>query len=112
MGVTVHYRGSLADLSRVEDFEDRVIDLALAVGGNVRLWRSADARAHEGPVTVLAIGQATIQEMLALDPTASLEFVKLLCRLVSKRLREIDEKVVTWRIFAGEPDGGANAHTA
>ena len=74
--------------------------------------RSADARAHEGAVTVLAIGQGTIQEMLALDPTASLEFVKLLCRLVSKRLREIDEKVVTWRIFAGEPDGSASASSA
>ena len=44
MGVTIHYRGSLADLSRVEDFEDRVIDLALAMGGNPRLWRSADER--------------------------------------------------------------------
>jgi CRP/FNR family cyclic AMP-dependent transcriptional regulator len=67
--------------------------------------RSADARAHEGAVTVLALDQGTIQEMLALDPAASLEFVRLLCRLLSKRLREIDEKVVTWRIFAGEPGG-------
>lgn len=72
--------------------------------------RSADARAHEGPVTVLALDQSTIQEMLALDPAASLEFVRLLCRLLSKRLREIDEKVVTWRIFAGE--GDAKAHSA
>ena len=30
--------------------------------------RSADARAHGGPVTVLALDQGTIQEMLALDP--------------------------------------------
>ena len=64
--------------------------------------RSADARALDGAVTVLALDQRTIQEMLALDPTASLEFVRLLCRLLSKRLREIDEKVVTWRIFVGE----------
>ncbi len=64
--------------------------------------RSADARAHDGPVTVLSLDQGTIQEMLALDPAASLEFVKLLCRLIAKRLREIDEKVVTWRIFAGD----------
>ena len=63
--------------------------------------RSADARAHGGPVTVLALDQATIQEMLALDPQASLEFLKLLCRLIAKRLREIDEKVISWRIFAG-----------
>ncbi|MBP1643784.1 MAG: cAMP-binding protein [Acidobacteria bacterium] len=66
--------------------------------------RSADARAHEGPVTVLALDQGTIQEMLALDPEASLEFLKLLCRLVAKRLREIDEKVTTWRIFVGPGD--------
>jgi hypothetical protein len=41
MGVTILYRGSLADLSRVEDFEDRVVDLALAIGGNPQLKRSA-----------------------------------------------------------------------
>ena len=71
--------------------------------------RSADARAHEGPVTLLALDQQTIQEMLALDPAASLEFVRLLCRLLSKRLREIDEKVVTWRIFAGDRDASVSA---
>ncbi len=71
--------------------------------------RSADARAHEGPVTLLALDQQTIQEMLALDPAASLEFVRLLCRLLTKRLREIDEKVVTWRIFAGDRDESVTA---
>jgi CRP-like cAMP-binding protein len=64
--------------------------------------RSADARAHGGPLTVLALDQATIQEMLVLDPQASLDFLKLLCRLVAKRLREIDEKVIGWRIMSGE----------
>ena len=44
MGVTIHYRGSLAELGRIEDFENRVIDLALAVGGDCRVWRSADER--------------------------------------------------------------------
>ena len=37
MGLTVHYRGSLADLSRVEDFEDRVIDFPLYVGKPVTI---------------------------------------------------------------------------
>ncbi len=64
--------------------------------------RSADARAHGGPLTVLALDQATIQEMLVLDPQASLDFLRLLCRLVAKRLREIDEKVIGWRIMSGE----------
>ena len=64
--------------------------------------RSADARAQGGPLTVLALDQSTIQEMLVLDPQASLDFLKLLCRLVAKRLREIDEKVIGWRIMSGE----------
>ena len=40
MGVTISYRGSLADIERVEDFEDRVLDLALEIGGQARVWRS------------------------------------------------------------------------
>jgi CRP/FNR family cyclic AMP-dependent transcriptional regulator len=64
--------------------------------------RSADARAHGGPLTVLALDQATVREVLAMDPHASLEFLQLLCRLVVNRLREIDEKVVGWRIMSGE----------
>jgi hypothetical protein len=40
MGVTIHYRGRLADLARIEDFEDRLLDLALEVGGLAQIWRS------------------------------------------------------------------------
>ncbi len=40
MGITVSYRGSIADLARVEDMEDRLVDLALEVGGNAQIWRS------------------------------------------------------------------------
>lgn len=64
--------------------------------------RSADARAHGGPLTVLALDQPTVHEVLSMDPQASLDFLRLLCRLIAKRLREIDEKVVSWRIMAGE----------
>ena len=64
--------------------------------------RSADAQAHGGPLTVLALDQPTVQEVLGMDPQASLDFLQLLCRLVAKRLREIDEKVIGWRILAGE----------
>ncbi|HZF14254.1 MAG TPA: cyclic nucleotide-binding domain-containing protein [Thermoanaerobaculia bacterium] len=64
--------------------------------------RSADAKAHSGPLTVLALDQSTVKEVLAMDPHASLEFLQLLCRLVANRLREIDEKVVGWRILSGE----------
>src|SRR5260370_12567293 len=40
MGITIAYRGRLADLTRIEDFEDRLIDLALEVGGLAQIWRS------------------------------------------------------------------------
>jgi CRP/FNR family cyclic AMP-dependent transcriptional regulator len=64
--------------------------------------RSADARAYGGPLTVLTLDQATVREVLAMDANAALEFLQLLCRLVANRLREIDEKVVGWKILAGE----------
>lgn len=64
--------------------------------------RSADARAHGGPLTVLALDQATVREVLAMDSHAALELLQLLCRLVANRLREIDEKVIGWRIMSGE----------
>jgi len=63
--------------------------------------RSADARAHGGPLTVLVLDQDTIQEMLSLDAEASVDFLRLLCRLIAKRLREIDEKVIGWYILSG-----------
>jgi hypothetical protein len=40
MGISIAYRGTLADLRRVEDFEDRLLDLALDVGGLAQIWRS------------------------------------------------------------------------
>jgi hypothetical protein len=39
MGITIHYRGRLADLTRVEDFENRLLDFAREVGGQGRRWR-------------------------------------------------------------------------
>jgi CRP-like cAMP-binding protein len=63
--------------------------------------RSADARAYGGALTVLALDQATVREVLGLDPDAALDFLRLLCRLLADRLREIDEKVIGWRILAG-----------
>ena len=42
MGITISYRGTLADLDRVEDFEDRVLDLVLNSAGQARIWRTAN----------------------------------------------------------------------
>jgi CRP/FNR family transcriptional regulator, cyclic AMP receptor protein len=71
--------------------------------------RSADARAHGSPLTVLALDQGTVREVLAMDAHAALEFLQLLCRLVANRLREIDEKVIGWRILSGERNESVSA---
>ncbi|MEM9553041.1 MAG: cyclic nucleotide-binding domain-containing protein [Acidobacteriota bacterium] len=64
--------------------------------------RSADAKAFQGPATVIAFDSLTLQEVQAVDPHASLDFIRLLCRLMAERLREIDEKLTSWRIMSGD----------
>ena len=63
MGITISYRGSIADLGRVEDLEDRVIDLALEVGGRAQIWRSVcdhdRQRVVRGVILDLYPGQET-----------------------------------------------------
>ena len=62
-----------------------------------RRARSADARAHGGPLTVLALDQATIREMLALDPQARSS--SCACSAASSPSAcARSEKVVGWRI--------------
>jgi CRP/FNR family transcriptional regulator, cyclic AMP receptor protein len=63
--------------------------------------RSADAKAHEGGATVLSIDRATLNEILSMDPHASLQFLNLLCRMISRRLREINDKIVQWKYMSG-----------
>ena len=41
MGITIHYHGKITDLDRVEEFEDRVVDMALEIGAAVQIWRSS-----------------------------------------------------------------------
>ena len=71
--------------------------------------RSADAKAYGGQLTVLALDQDTVREVLAMDPHAALELLQLLCRLIANRLREIDEKVIGWKIMSGERNEMASA---
>jgi CRP/FNR family transcriptional regulator, cyclic AMP receptor protein len=63
--------------------------------------RSADARAHEGGATVLSIDRATLNEILGMDPAASLQFLNLLSIMISRRLREINEKIINWKYMSG-----------
>ena len=40
MGITIHYRGTIDDPDRLEDMENRIVDLAFALGGQATIWRS------------------------------------------------------------------------
>ncbi len=66
-----------------------------------RQLRSADAIAHMEDTTVLAIDRNTLHEVLSLDPRAALQFLNLLCRMISRKLREIDDKIVHWKCMSG-----------
>jgi hypothetical protein len=69
MGITISYRGRLTNLTRVEDLEDRLLDLALELGGLAQIWRScADGnpeRMVRGIILHLAPGQETTSLLFA-----------------------------------------------
>lgn len=66
MGITVHYRGSLANLDRIVDFEDRVLDLALELGGQGRIWRSKAKENPRGMVRGILLNLCPGQETTSL----------------------------------------------
>ena len=69
MGITIHYRGKLKDLDRVEDFEDRILDLALELGGQAHIWRSSSStdpsRMVRGVRLELCPGQETTSLLIS-----------------------------------------------
>jgi CRP-like cAMP-binding protein len=62
--------------------------------------RSADARAHEEGSTVFSISRSLIDEVLSMDPDAAVQFLSLLCRLLCRRLRAMNERLIAWRVMA------------
>ena len=64
--------------------------------------RSADAKAHpeEGAV-VLGLRHEVVEQILDIDRLSSLRLLKILCRLVSERLRKINEKLLGWHLVSG-----------
>ena len=68
--------------------------------------RSAWARADERGAVVLAIPQDVVAGILDIGKVSSLPLLKILCSLVAKRLRELDDKLIGWYILSG---GGAGA---
>jgi CRP-like cAMP-binding protein len=62
--------------------------------------RSADARAHLHGSTVFSISRSLLEEVLSMDPDAAVQFLTLLCRLLCRRLRAMNERLVAWRVMA------------
>lgn len=65
-----------------------------------RAPRSADAKAHTD-VTVLPIESKLLTDILSKDVDSSYQFLYILCKILSRRLREINLKVYQWRMMSG-----------
>lgn len=63
--------------------------------------RSAAAKAYEGGAVVLAIPREVLEGILDIHKVSSLRLLTILCNLVASRLRELDDKIISWFIFAG-----------
>jgi CRP/FNR family cyclic AMP-dependent transcriptional regulator len=61
--------------------------------------RSADARAHIHGSSVFSISRELLEEVLSMDPDAAVQFLTLLCRLLCRRLRAMNDRLVAWRIL-------------
>lgn len=61
--------------------------------------RSAAAKAHTDGAVLLLISRQVLGGILDIQKVSSLRLLKLLCDLVAKRLREVDDKLVGWYIF-------------
>ncbi|TWT66880.1 hypothetical protein Pla123a_45780 [Posidoniimonas polymericola] len=70
MGVTIHYRGQLADPTRLESLEDIVIDLVLGLGGQVELLRlpaEEPGQYYRGLLLNVEPGQETMSLLFSPD---------------------------------------------
>jgi CRP/FNR family transcriptional regulator, cyclic AMP receptor protein len=62
--------------------------------------RSADAKAHTD-VTVLPVESRLLTDVLSRDVESSYQFLSILCKILSRRLREIHMKIYQWRMMSG-----------
>jgi CRP/FNR family transcriptional regulator, cyclic AMP receptor protein len=63
--------------------------------------RSADVRAHSEGCTVLSVTLGDLEEILNLPPTAAAQFLRLLDCVLCRRLRNMVDMLVSWRMMAG-----------
>ena len=68
--------------------------------------RSAEATAHDGGAVVLAVPRDVVAGLLDIRKVSSQRLLRILCGLIAKRLREIDDKLVGWFILAGGGGSG------
>jgi len=62
--------------------------------------RSADALAHTGGCTVLAISRQHLDEALEAGSDAGSRFLKTLCQLLCRRIRNMNDQLVAYRTIA------------
>jgi CRP/FNR family transcriptional regulator, cyclic AMP receptor protein len=63
--------------------------------------RSAHARAHTSGCTVFAVDRHRLEEVLEMDPDAAHQFLTLLCQILCRRIRAMNDRLVAWRLMAG-----------
>ncbi len=73
--------------------------------------RSADAKAGDAGAVVLTIPREVIEGLLDIHRgISSLRLLKILCTLVARRLRELDDKIIGWYMLAGGSGTWSAAH--
>lgn len=62
--------------------------------------RSADAIAHTGGCTVLGIGREALEGSLDSDRQRHNRFLKLICQVLARKIRQMNEQLVAYRTMA------------
>lgn len=62
--------------------------------------RSADAIAHTGGCTVLGIGRDSLEGRLDSDRPRHNRFLKLMCQVLARKIRQMNEQLVAYRTMA------------
>jgi len=76
--------------------------------------RSADVCAAEEGCAVLSIDRTRLEEVFARDRETGCQFAELVCRVLARRVRSMNDLLVSWRVLAGEdewPAGSTSGQT-
>ncbi len=63
--------------------------------------RSADAVAHTEGCTVVTVTKTQLAEVLQLKADTAARFLKLLCQILARRIRAMNDHLVAWRTMTG-----------